>query len=453
MTGPRERLDFAGLAEQASMVQRGDVSPRELVDAALRRIERLDPKLNAFRCVRAEQALEEAAHLSPGPLHGVPVAVKDNVDIAGELTCHGTGAVTRRATADAAVVRNLRAAGAVIVGKTNLPELAMWGHMTESETHGVTRNPWDPERSVGGSSGGSAAAVAAGMVPAAHGSDGGASIRVPAAHCGIFGLKPQRDRVPLAPDHPHWHGLTHFGPLARSVMDAAIFCDALAGGGDELTEAARREPGRLRIGVALKPILPQVRLRAPQREAVERTAELLRSLGHEVADEQPRWGQLLPDVMPRYLSGVADDAARMDEPDRLERRSRSMARIGRRTHGRALRRALRREPKVTERIIRSFDRVDVLLMPVIAQAAEHVERWAGKGAIRTFNASAPYVAYTAVWNHTGQPAASVPAGFDDDGLPLAVQLVSRPGDDATLVSLCAQLETARPWAERRPPVS
>ncbi|MEA2449002.1 MAG: amidase [Thermoleophilaceae bacterium] len=446
-------LAFAGLAEQAEMVRRGDASPRELVEAALRRIERLDPQLNAFRCVRAERALAEAASAPAGPLHGVPIAVKDNMDVTGELTCHGTGAVTRSADADSAAVRNLRAAGAVIVGKTNLPELAMWGHFTESETHGITRNPWDVERSAGGSSGGNGAAVASGMVPAALGSDGGGSIRIPSAHCGLFGLKPTRDRVPLAPDHGHWHGLTVFGPMARSVVDAALLCDAASGGSGELEDAARREPGRLRIGVAYKSTLPGVRLRRPQRDAVERTAELLRSLGHDVVEEQPRWGQLFPDIMPRYLSGVTDDAARMERPDQLERRSRRIARVGRMTHGRALRRALRREPKFAARIGRSFERADLILMPTIAQAADPVGRWRGKGAGMTFNGGAPFVGYTAVWNATGQPAAAVPAGFDGDGLPLSVQLVARAGEDATLVSLCAQIERARPWAERRPPVS
>jgi amidase len=445
-------IAFAGLHAQADLVRRGDASPRELVEAALARIERLEPKLNAFRVVRAERALEEAETAAPGPLHGVPVAVKDNVDVTGELTCHGTGGVTRRATADAEAVRRLRAAGAVIVGKTNLPELAMWGQFTDSPTHGITRNPWNTERSAGGSSGGSAAAVAASMVAGALGSDGGASIRVPAAHCGIFGLKPQRGRVSLAPDDDHWHGLTHFGPLARTVPDAALLCDALSGG-DELTAAAAREPGSLRIGIALKATLPFVRLDAARRDAIERTAALLRSLGHQVEERQPRWGQLLPDIIPRYLSGVADDAARLDDPERLERRSRTMASLGRPLHGRALRRALRREPAVAARINAVFEHVDVLLMPTIAQPPERAGRWQGKGALRTFNGGTPYVAYTAVWNHTGQPAAALPAGFDDDGMPLSVQLVSRPNDDATLVSLCAQLERARPWADQRPPIS
>jgi amidase len=398
----------------------------------------------------ADKAQARVAAGDDAPLLGVPVAVKDNVDVTGELTCHGTAANESKATDDAECVRRLRAAGAVIVGKTHLPELALWGQFTESQTYGPTRNPWDPERASGGSSGGSAVAVASGMVAGALGSDGGASIRVPAAMCGIVGIKPQRGRVSMAPDRDHWHGLTHFGPLARSVGDAALLLDVLGDSGTELSGAVVREPGRMRIGIALKPGLPGVRLQKPWREAVERTGELLRSLGHEVVKAQPRYGALLPVIMPRYLAGVADDAARLDKPGLLEGRSRRMARAGRRLHGRPLRRALRREPAVAARINKPFGQVDALIMPTVAQAAEPVGASQPRGAVRTFYRGGPYVCYTAPWNYTGQPAAAIPAGFDDDGMPLSVQLVVRPGEDATLVSLAAQLERARGGQDRRP---
>jgi amidase len=452
-------LAFAGLAEQARLVRDGEVTARALVEHSLGRIARLDPELNAFRTVMRERALAEAdaadRRLAAGeraPLLGVPVAVKDNVDVTGELTCHGTAATDRIATADAESVRRLRAAGAVIVGKTNLPELAMWGQFTESETYGPTRNPWNRERAAGGSSGGSAAAVAAGIVAGALGSDGGASIRVPAALCGIVGIKPQRGRVPLAPDADHWHGLTHFGPLARSVGDAALLLDVLGDSGSELADAAAREPARMRIGIAVKPGLPGIRLAKPWREAVERTGDLLRSLGLEVTKAQPRYGQLLPVIMPRYLAGVADDAARLEHPERLERRSRRMAAAGRRLHGRPLRRALRREPKVAARINRPFEDVDALILPTVAQPAERVGASQPRGAVRTFYRGGPYVCYTAQWSYTGQPAAAVPAGFDDDGMPVSVQIVVRPDADATLVALAAQLERARGGQPRRPPL-
>jgi amidase len=463
-------LAFAGVVRQAELLRAGEISASELTELCLARIEELNPRVNAFRVVLADKAMAEAERAQQrldareeAPLLGVPVAVKDNVDVAGELTTHGTGAVTKPATADSEVVRRLRSAGAVIVGKTTLPELAMWGHMTESVTWGVTRNPWNLDRSPGGSSGGSAAAVAAGLVPAALASDGGASIRVPAAMCGLFGLKPQRARISMLPDADHWHGLTAFGGLARGVLDAALFDDAVMGSADgdryvaappecSFAEAARRDPPKLRIAVSTKPILP-VRPSPPARRAVESTAELLRSLGHEVRERDPRYGQLLPDLMPRYLGGVCDDAARVQEPERLERRTRTFARLGRRLRGRALARAVAREAKVTARIGEVFADHDVLLTPVTAKPAPTADGWRGKGALATFDGGRPYVCYTAVWNHTGQPAAAVPAGLDDDGLPLAVQIVGRPNAETTLISLAAQLEAARPWSQRRPPLA
>ena len=464
-------LAFAGVAHLSELLRSGEVTPRELVELYLARIERLDPKLNAFVSVRSEAALAEAdAALDrlrageSGPLLGIPVAVKDNVDIAGEVTGHGTGANETPATSDAEVVRRLRAAGAPMLGKTTMPELAMWGHMTESQTHGGTRNPWDTERSAGGSSGGTAAAVAAALAPVGLGSDGGASIRVPSALCGLFGLKPTRGRISTLPDPEHWHGLTAFGGLARSVLDAALFDDALRGAaaGDAHTPpepeigfaaAARRPPGRLRVAMSLKATIPGTKAGPVARRAVEETAELLRSLGHEVAERDPKYGLLLPDILPPYLAGVADDAARLDHPQQLESRSRRMAWLGRRLHGRALRRALRREPAVAERVNAIFADHDVLLTPVTAAQPEPVEQWRGKGAVRTFNGGGPYVTYTAIWNYLGQPAAAVPAGFDEDGLPTAVQIAAPVNGETTLLSLAAQLEQARPWADRRPPAS
>jgi amidase len=448
---------FTSLTEQARLVREGAVTSRALVEQSLERIEQLDPRINAFRCVLEDGARADAdtaqARVGAGeqaPLLGVPVAVKDNVDMAGELTTHGSGAVERRATEDSEVVKRLRAAGAVIVGKTNLPELAMWGHFTASQTHGVTRNPWNADRSTGGSSGGSAAAVAAGMVAGAVGSDGGASIRVPAALCGVFGMKPQRGLVPLAPDDGHWHGLTHFGPITRTAADAALLLDAIGRGDGSFAAAAAREPGRLRVGVALKPTLPQVRLTKPWRSGVDRTAERLRQLGHEVIDVKPRYGVLLPLAKPRYAAGVADDAARLEHPERLEKRSRRMAALGRRLHGRPLARALAREAAYAARVNEVFETVDVLLTPTVARAAGRADASARRGAFRTFNDMAPYVAYTTVWNYTGQPAAAVPAGFDDDGMPLSAQLVTRPGDNETLLSLAAQIERAGEWGGHRP---
>ena len=234
---------FAGLARQAQMVRSGDVTPSELTELYLDRIERLDPDLNAFRTVLADRARDDAKaveeRLARGesddlPLAGVPVAIKDTEDLEGEVTTWGTAGFDQPATADGEMVRRLRAAGAIVVGKTNLPELAIHA-FTESKTWGVTRNPWDVTRSPGGSSGGSGAAVAAGLCAAASASDGGGSIRIPAAMNGVFGLKPQRDRLPLSPLTEHWQGLSVVGCLTRSVADTALWLDVVAGG-------ARRGP-------------------------------------------------------------------------------------------------------------------------------------------------------------------------------------------------------------------
>jgi amidase len=447
---------YTGLAEQARLMRDGQVTSRELLETSLARIERLDPKLNAFRCVLAEpaRAAAEAAdrrHAAgeDAPLLGVPLALKDNVDVEGELTTHGTGAVTRAATSDAEVVRRLRSAGAIVVGKTNLPELALWGHFTTSKTHGVTRNPWNLGRSAGGSSGGAAVAVASGMVAAAVGSDGGGSIRLPSAMCGLFGLKPQRDRVPLTPDEGHWHGLTAFGPIARSVADAALLLDAIGDGGP-FHDAATSEPKGLRIGIALRPTLPNVRPSKAVRQAVAATAERLRELGHEVVEVKPRYGMLLPVIMPRYLGGVAADVDRLDRPEELEKRTRRMAGAGRKLSGRPLRRALERESEIAQRINGVFDEVDLLVTPIIAKPVPKTDVSDGHGAFRTFNDAPPYVAYTAVWNYTGQPAAALPVGFDEDGLPQSVQLVAKPDDERTLIALAAQLERALGVSTRRP---
>jgi amidase len=449
-----DELPYAGIERQAELLRAGEIAAPELTRLHLDRIDRLDGELNAFRVVRAERALEEARtaqeRLRAGdeaPLLGVPIAVKDNMDVAGELTTHGTGVVTEPATADSEAVRRLRAAGAVIVGKTNMPELALWPQLTESQSFGATRNPWNSERSPGGSSGGSAAAVAAGLVPGALGSDGGGSIRVPAAACGLFGIKPQRGRVSLDPDTDHWLGLTSFGPFARSVADGALLLDVLTGT-TAYSQAARSAPGRLRIAVSTKPTLP-AKPKAAAREAVASTAELLRSLGHEVRERDPAYGRVQPLFGPRYARGAWLDAQRLGRRSQLERRTRGIVRVGRRMERMAAR-ARAKEAARAARINAIFDDHDLLITPVTAAQPAPVGRYEGAGAVRTFFGAGEFACYTAIWNVTGQPAASVPVGFDADGLPAAVQLVARPDDEATLLAVAAQLEAARPWAAARP---
>ncbi len=464
-------LAFAGVSRLADLLAQGHLTPRELTEFYLRRIDALNPTLGAFVSTRAEQALAEADSAlerlragERGPLLGIPVAIKDNVDVAGEITSHGTHAHSTTAVADSEVIRRLRAAGAPIIGRTALPELAIWGHLTESRAFGVTRNPWNHGLTAGGSSGGTAAAVASGMVPIGLGSDGGGSIRIPAALCGLFGLKPTRGRISTLPHAEHWYGMTAYGALGRSVLDVALFDDAVLGPapGDihvpaplecTLAQAARRDPRPLRIAVSLKGTLPGIRPSASARRAVHETAELLRSLGHSISEADPNYGVMLGDIMPRYLAGIADDTAKLDHPDRLEKRSQAMAALGRRLHGRALERAFRREQRVCDRVGSIFAEHDVVLTPATAAPAEPVERWDGKGALRTFLGGGPYVTYTTVWNVRGVPAAAVPAGTDDNGLPMAVQIVAPAGGETTLMSLAAQIERERPWASHRPPTN
>jgi amidase len=451
---------FEGLAGQVELIRRGEVSSRELVETALERIGRLERELNAFGAVYGEEALAEADRADErrsrgesAPLLGVPIAVKDEIDIGGEVTGRGTGAIATRAPADAEVVRRLRAAGAIVIGKTTMPEIGLWP-FTESITWGVTRNPWDPERTPGGSSGGSAAAVASGMVPAALAADGAGSIRIPAACCGLYGIKPQSGRVPRTPhdaDGSHW---ICFGSLTRSVADSAVMLDVLADG-DGFAEAAAAPPRPLRIAYTEAfPPGTRGRLHDEVRGALRGTADLLRSMGHEVVEvDAVVRARDVPVIVGLMFRGIHDLVGEVERPQRLERRTRALARPGALISDRMLERLLGAERRLAERVGRLFADHDVLLMPVMSQPAVPAGVMEGRGAIATYQWETGWVPFNVLWNSTGQPAASVPSGFSSTGLPLAVQLVGRPNDETTLLSLSAQLEQARPWAGRRPPVS
>jgi amidase len=469
--GSDEAIAFAGAARQAEMVRAGDVSPRELVRLHLERIERIDPQLNSFRVVLAERALLEAeqaeARLKAGderPLLGVPIALKDEVDLAGELTARGTDAFPDPAAADSEMVRRLREAGAIVVGKTLLPELAICG-FTESATWGVTRNPWDPQRTPGGSSGGSAAAVAAGLVPIASASDGAGSIRIPAASCGLFGLKPQRGRVSMAPHLEHWNGLSANGCVSRTVRDTALWLDVTSGGSAEpgapdpperpFLEAAATPPGKLRVAhsTAVPRALAPPTVSAEVKAAVAEMAETLRGLGHEVAERDPEWGGIGNNSVPRYLHGIAEDVERVPLPQRLERRTRAMGRLGALIPAKLFAQAREAAAADAARVNAIFEHCDVLMTPVMGGTALPVKRWEGRGALWTLLGMSRFYPYCIPWNHLGNPAMSVPAGFSPEGMPLAVQIIGRPGDEATLLSLAGQIEAERPWADRRPQVS
>lgn len=444
------------------MLAAGATTAPDLLELHLERIARLDPQLNAFRVVLAGSARAEAeaaqVRLDAGEraaFLGVPVAIKDDADVAGEVTAWGTSAHGPAVEADAAVVASLRAAGAVIIGKTSVPEMTIWP-FTETLTFGATRNPWDTTRTPGGSSGGTGAAVAAGLVPIALGSDGGGSIRIPSVWCGLYGIKPQRDRVPMAPHDGAWQGLSVNGPLARTVEDAALFLDAtttLPAPDGGFVRAARTDPGRLRIAISTK-IPPGLlaRVGKAQRAAVDEAAAVLRSLGHEVMLRDPDYpasGGALQ-FMPRYLRGIHDDVKTMPRPERLEARTRAMARLGGLISDKRIAAVRAGEAEFTARVLSIFDDVDIVITPGAATGPSKIGAYQRHGALRTLNAVIGRVPFQAVFNATGQPAAALPWGLDEDGLPLGIQLVSRPSDEATLIALSGQLERARPWAGRRP---
>ncbi len=458
-------LVYAGAAAQAEMVRSGSCTARQLIEATLQQIERVDPQINAYRVVFAQRALEEAdaidAARSSKPsqlMLGVPVAIKDDTDVAGERTAWGSLATDSGPTQqDADVVARLREAGAIIIGKTNVPELTLWP-FTETLAFGATRNPWKTDYSTGGSSGGSAAAAAAGLCGVAHGSDGAGSVRIPAAFNGLFGLKTQRERISLGPNHfDGWNGLTVYGPLARNVADAALFLDATADGGPDggYLAALDQPTGPLRIAISLKPPPGSLtKLGTEQRAAIDRTADALRSLGHTVFEQEIEYPpSAFASTVARYLRSITDDVATLPDPERLERRTAMMARLGGLISDRRLAQARAAEPAVAASVNRIFESADAVLLPGTAGAPFKVGQLQARGALWTLNAAASKVPWYGVWNAIGQPASSVPAGFDSNGLPLSVHFGAAPGDELTLLRIAAQLEQVQPWADRRPPLA
>ncbi|MGK5630511.1 amidase [Streptomyces sp. URMC 123] len=463
------RSPVPGLAEQARALAEGSVTSRELVAGALERIRTLDPALNAFRLVRVEAALVEAEaadrRLRAGerrPLLGVPVAVKDDMDVRGEPTAFGCPGRFPARTADGEAVRRLRLAGAVVIGKTNTPELGQWP-FTEGPAFGATRNPWHLGHTPGGSSGGAAAAVAAGLVPAALGSDGAGSVRIPAAWTHLVGLKPQRGRISTWPEAEAFHGLTGIGPLARTVADAALLLDAVSGSHPRdryrppalrVLPAAGREPRRLRIALSLRPAFTGTAkpLHPEVRSAVHATAERLAALGHDVVAAEPRYGPIGPAFVPRATAGVRDWVARVPEPELLDPRTRGAARLGRVLGGVPLRLARAAEPGLRQRVGEVFHRFDVVLTPTTATPPPAIGAMTGFSGWRTDRAMIAACPYAWPWNVLGWPGISVPAGFTASGLPLGAQLLGPEHGEPLLVSLAAQLEADQRWYERRPPV-
>lgn len=446
-------------AETVERIAAGVMGPHAEVERSLARIGARNAELNAFSIVLADEAREQARLLEQGggargPLFGVPVAIKEELDVAGCVTTYGGMGNSTPAAEDGEVVRRLRAAGAVVVGKTHMPEFGAFPY-TESAAHGYTRNPWRTSFSPGGSSGGTAAAVASGMVPIGMGGDGGGSIRIPASYCGLFGLKPQRGRVTTAP-HPHlWWALGTVGPLTRTVLDSAIVYDVIrghlptdrwqAGEVGSFTEAAGRDPGRLRIGWSVASPIPGVRPHHDHVAAVRDTARRLSDLGHEVREVDPHYPDDTAAFTPQFFAGIRTEADAVEHYGRLERRTRETYRLGTWVTPKVIDAALRQSERVSAKANRVFDSLDVLLTPSTANRPPRVGVLDRTGTVRASLKSLPAIAYAAIWNVAGNPACSVPSGTGSDGLPVGIQLVGPTNGEERLLSLAAQLERARPW--------
>ncbi|MEU1205559.1 amidase [Nocardia sp. NPDC005825] len=455
-----------GLTELAAALAAGTITSVEATGAVLDRIEASQGALNAFRIVRRAEALAEAAEadrkLAAGqrdPLLGVPLAIKDDTDLAGTPTAFGCGGDFPAKTEDAEAVRRLRAAGAVIVGKTNTCELGQLP-FTSAEAFGHTTNPWGSGHTPGGSSGGSGAAVAAGLVPAALGSDGAGSVRIPAAWNNLVGIKPQRGRISTWPLPEAFFGLTVNGPLARTVADAALLLDAAAGPhpGDlhtppalTVSDAVGRDPGRLRIALSLRIPFTATRT-ALDREVearVHATAGTLRRLGHEVSIADVHYGVLMgATFLPRSMVGIREALDRLPGAT-VDPRTHHNATVGR-VLSPLLSAARAAEPLLRKQTGRIFDDFDLVLAPTTATPPPGVHDIDGIGSWATDELITAACPYTWPWNVLGWPAVNIPSGFTAAGLPVGSQLMGPANSEALLVSVAAQLESELQWHKARP---
>ena len=459
-------LAFLSAVEQAHLIRVREVSSEELVQVYLERIARLDPTLNAFVTVRGEDALADArafdASSGDEQFRGVPIALKDLTPTAGIRTTFSSRAYADYVPDfDTAVVRRLRAAGFVILGKTNTPEFGMTA-FTESELNGATRNPWNLERTPGGSSGGAAAALAAGLAPIVHGTDGGGSIRIPASCCGVFGLKPSRGRVSASPFTP-LEGLSTAGPLSRTVEDAAQLLDVLAGyeSGDPwwapppsrpFAHEVNEPPGRLRIAVTSTP--PIATPVDPEcLAALGSAATLMAELGHDVVEATPPWTD--PDLPHAFIVvWQVGPALHPVDLSLMTPLSRGLCELARATSAFDYAQAVARLQALARTAVGFWRDIDVVLTPTLALPPVPIG-WQEEvaGAREQLLRNTAFTPFTAIANLTGLPAMSLPLHWSDDGLPVGVQAIGPPAGDDLLLRLAAQAEAARPWASRRPPLS
>jgi amidase len=470
-------LMFRPATELAQMVHSGEISARELVETSLERIEELNPGLNAFVEVDGERALATADAIAPGderPFAGVPVAIKNNRPVQGLRLTYGCSLMSDYVCDyDHNVTRRLKDAGFVIVGTTTLPEYGILP-TSEARLFGPTRNPWDRERTPGGSSGGAAAAVTAGMVPVAHGNDGGGSVRIPAACCGLVGLKPTRGRISSAPELGD-SSLGIDGMLTRTVADTAAILDVLAGyeSGDAtwapppsepFAASVARPPGRLRIAATTLPPIPDAVVDPMCERAVGDAAELLRSLGHEVEEVTPPWqieglSELFGAVFSVHISlSIAYSgmvAGREPTAEDMEPMSWAIYSMVKKLGAVESMAAVVQLQSHTRRLVDFLEPYDALLTPALAERPLPLGTLdtAAEEPLSTFTRSGLFTPFTPVFNASGQPGISVPLYHGEDGLPLGVQLVGRPAGEGGLLALAAQLEEAQPWAERRAPLA
>jgi amidase len=453
-----DELAFAGALEQAALIRAGEVSSQELVELYLARIAQLDPQLNAYVTV-----VERPEPPRDGPFHGVPIPIKDLNETGGIRTTFSCKAFADYVPeSDSAVVRRIRDAGFVVIGKTNTPEFGSVG-ITESELNGDCRNPWDVSRTPGGSSGGAAAAVAAGLAPVAHASDGGGSIRIPASCCNLFGIKPSRGRVSPAPYGSGSLGLSTSGPLARTVRDAAALLDVMAGKepGDFFVAPPHAqsflaecdvEPGRLRVAVTSTPPI-DVGVDPQCVAAVRAAAELLADLGHDVMAATPRWQT--DDATEHFtrIWQIGPATSGVDDLSLLEPLNRALAERALETPSVDAAVSVMRLQALARRIVALWNDVDVVLTPTLALPPVEIGWTWSDDPWETMQRQWRWTPFTAIVNVTGQPAASVPMQWSNDGLPIGVQLIGKPFAEATLFRLAAQIEQARPWADARPSVN
>ncbi len=461
-------LAFTSALDQAEMLRKRDVSPVELTELYLDRIERINPRLGAYLTVSADHALERArakekALTSGEPLpafHGVPISIKDLNDTAGIRTTHGTAAwADRIPDRDDEVVARIRRAGFTILGKTVTPEFGPL-NVSEPPAYPPGRNPWDLTRSCGGSSGGAASAIVAGLCPVSQGSDGGGSIRNPSSWCGAFGLKPSRGRVSAAPGPEQFFSIN--GPIGRTVADTAALLDVLQGyaKGDAhavpppsrpFKDEATADPGKLRIAFHPHPGYEPDQIAVANRQAVLDTAKLLEQMGHELVEAAPPSfdAVFLAQAAMIFAGNFAARAADLPDPSTYDPWNLMLLEMGKTASAADYVRGMGDLQRRSRDVVAFFDDYDLLLTPTVGQPPPLV------GALKDFDMTKIQevfllTPFTSMWNTTGQPASSVPSGFDEWGLPVGVQLVGRPWDEVTVIRVSAQLEAARPWAHLRP---